>query len=110
MIKILVISGSQQKKGAGVKATEIFMSKFDSAEYSFETVFLSDYDIGSCKGCTACFKKDKCIIKDDLSSIIEKMKSSDGIIFVTPIYAMNISGALKTFIDRISYMLHKPAL
>ncbi len=110
MKKILVIFGSQQKKGAGAKTFEIFKSKFDSTEYSFETVFLSDYEITSCRGCTVCFKKKECVIKDDVTTIVEKMKSSDGIIFVTPIYAMNISGLLKTFIDRISYMLHKPAL
>ncbi len=110
MKKILIISGSQQKKGAGAKSIEMFMSKFDSMEYSFETLFLSDYKIASCRGCTVCFKKEECIIRDDVSSIVEKMKLSDGIIFVTPVYAMNISGLLKTFIDRISYMLHKPAL
>lgn len=110
MKKILVIFGSQRKKGAGVKTIEMFKSKFDCTQYSFETVFLSDYEIASCLGCTVCFKKKECVIKDDVTSIVEKMKSSDGIIFVTPIYAMNISGLLKTFIDRISYMLHKPAL
>ncbi len=110
MKKILVISGSQQKKGAGAKSIEMFMSNFDSAEYLIETVFLSDYKIASCRGCTVCFKKDGCIIRDDVPFIVEKMKISDGIIFVTPIYAMNISGLLKPFIDRISYMLHKPAL
>ncbi len=110
MKKTLVIFGSQNKKGAGAKTVEMFKSKFDSTEYSFETVFLSDYEINSCQGCTACFKKKECIIKDDVISIVEKMKSSDGIIFVTPVYAVNISGLLKTFIDRISYMLHKPAL
>ena len=110
MKKILIIAGSQRKKGAGAKAVEIFKSKFDSTKYSFDTVTLSDYEINSCKGCTVCFKKKECVIKDDVTSIVEKMKSSDGIIFVTPIFAMNIPGLLKTFIDRISYMLHKPAL
>ncbi len=110
MKKILAISGSQQKKGAGAKSIKMFMSNFDSEDYSFETVFLSDYKIASCRGCTVCFKKEECIIRDDVPSIVEKMKSSDGIIFVTPIYAMNISGLLKPFIDRVSFMLHKPAL
>ncbi len=110
MKKILVIAGSQKKKGAGAKAVEVFKSKFDSDQYSFETVFLSDYEINSCKGCTICFKKTECIIKDGVATIIEKMKFADAIIFVTPIYSMNIPGLLKTFIDRISYMHHKPAL
>ncbi|MCK5538355.1 MAG: flavodoxin family protein, partial [Bacteroidales bacterium] len=110
MKKILVIAGSQKKKGAGAKAVEVFKSKFDSDKYSFETVFLSDYEINQCKGCTVCFKKKECIIKDGTTTIIEKMKLTDAIVFATPIYAMNIPGLLKTFIDRISYMLHKPAL
>ena len=110
MKRILIILGSHNKKGAGAKTAEIFKSKFNSTEYSFETIFLSDYEINSCRGCTVCFKKKECIIKDDVRYIVEKMKSSNAIIFVTPIYAMNISGLLKTFIDRISYMLHKPVL
>jgi len=110
MKKILIISASQQKKGAGAKAIEMFVTKFDINKYSMEVITLSDYKIDYCKGCTACFKTKECILKDDVKSIIEKMKSSDGIIFVTPIYAMNISGLFKTFIDRTSYMLHKPAL
>ncbi len=108
--KILVLSGSQQKNGAGAQSIEMFMAKFDSTEYSFETVFLSDYNVAPCRGCTVCFQKEGCIVKDDVPLIIAKMIAADGIIFVTPVYAMNVSGLLKTFIDRISYMLHKPAL
>lgn len=42
--------------------------------------------------------------------IVEKMKAADGIDFVAPIYGMNISGQLKTFIDRIAFLYHKPEL
>ena len=108
MKNILIIAGSQRKNGVGAKTVEMFKSKFDSAEYHFETVFLSDYEINSCRGCAVCFKKKECIINDNFASIVEKMKSAEGIIFVTPIYAMNVSGLLKTFFDRSCYMLHKP--
>ncbi len=108
MKKILAISGSGRKNGDGIKALKLFEEKFDSKEYSFEVLHLVDYSIKTCIGCTVCFKKDKCFIKDDTDIIIDKMKLADGLIFITPIYNMNVSGILGTFLDRTTYLLHKP--
>lgn len=108
MKKILAISGSARKNGDGMKALEIFKRKFDHKKYDFEVLHLSDYHISNCIGCTVCFRKDKCFLKDDLDLVLDKMKSADGFVFVTPIYNMNISGSLKTFLDRTTYLLHKP--
>lgn len=38
------------------------------------------------------------------------MEAADGLIFITPVFAMNVSGQLKTLFDRTTYMLHKPTL
>jgi multimeric flavodoxin WrbA len=110
MKKIVAIMGSMHKKGAGTKTLELFKSQFDQDEYVFDTIYLSDNEVQPCIGCTVCFKTSECFKKDSVPAIIEKMKEADGLVFVTPVYTMNISGLLKTFIDRISFMLHKPAL
>jgi multimeric flavodoxin WrbA len=55
-------------------------------------------------------------IDDDVSKINEKLIQADGIIFSTPVYMENLSGILKTFIDRNykwchrSDLLRKPCL
>ena len=36
------------------------------------------------------------------------MHSADGVIFATPVYGMNVSALMKTFIDRFSYIFHRP--
>jgi len=108
MKEILVISGSARKNGDGIKALSIFKDKFDPKDFNFQVVHLSDYNIAHCIGCTTCFKKEKCFLKDDLDTIIDMMIKADGFIFITPIYNMNISGLLKTFFDRTTYLLHKP--
>lgn len=112
MKKILVLSGSSRKKGIGIQTFEMFKENFSENDYEFEIVHLSDYEINYCKGCTVCFKlsEDKCPLKDDVSLIVEKMEKADGLIVVSPIYGMNISGQLKTFLDRTAYLLHRPRL
>ena len=56
--------------------------------------------IAFCTGCLACQKKGRCVIKDDANEIAEKMKSADVIAFATPIYYYEMSGQLKTILDR----------
>ncbi|MBN2259456.1 MAG: flavodoxin family protein [Clostridiales bacterium] len=108
MIKILAISGSSQKNGTGIDALRMFEEKFDKQSYAFEVLHLADYQINNCIGCKVCFKKETCFMKDDLPYLVNKMEAADGIVIISPVYAMNISGILKTFLDRTTYLLHKP--
>jgi multimeric flavodoxin WrbA len=36
------------------------------------------------------------------------MMNADGIIFVSPAYANNVTGLMKNFIDRFAYVGHRP--
>ena len=68
-----------------------------------EHIRLTAAKIQLCTACKACWQKTpgKCFIKDDMSMLIEKFISSDVVVLASPIYADNISGLLKTFIDRL---------
>ncbi len=35
------------------------------------------------------------------------MMKADGVIFLTPVYVVNMSGLLKNFIDRFAYLCHR---
>ncbi len=65
-----------------------------------EFVTLKDKEIKFCKGCMACQKLGKCVINDDANEITEKIKNSDVIIWSTPVYYYEMSGQMKTLIDR----------
>ena len=47
-----------------------------------------------------CQKTQKCIIADDAPAIVQKMYEADVLVFATPIYYYELSGQLKTLLDR----------
>jgi multimeric flavodoxin WrbA len=57
--------------------------------------------IKPCTGCSSCMMNDgKCPIEDDMQGLYAKLLAADAIIVGSPTYFMNISGAVKCFIDR----------
>ncbi len=110
-MKILAIIGSPKGKGNSYKVTKEVEEKMKCLDdVTFEYLFLKDVDLQMCRGCFSCVIKGEnfCPIKDDRAEIEDKMLKSDGIIFVTPCYCQNVSALLKNFIDRFSYVFHRP--
>lgn len=109
-MKILIVIASPRKNGNTYavveKITEILREKEAEVEY----VFLSDSDLGFCKGCCACLTngEDYCPNKDDRAVLEEKILSADGVIFASPVYAMNMTALMKNFMDRFAYTMHRP--
>jgi multimeric flavodoxin WrbA len=110
--RILIISGSPRKKGDGFSFLNSSIKRIDNNDIDFEFLFIKDYEIKPCAGCTTCFKKHEsnCPQKDDISRITEKMRLSDGMIVISPIYGTGVVGQMKTFYDRIFFGMHRPFL
>ena len=99
--KVLFISSSlRARSNSEILAKE---AEKGAKAAGFETEFLTlkDKDIQFCKGCLTCMKTEKCIIKDDVAGIIEKVRNADILVFATPIYYWGLSGQLKTLLDRM---------
>jgi multimeric flavodoxin WrbA len=96
-MKILAISCSPNKDGNTVtllnKALE--GAKKDGAEV--ELFSAAGKDIKPCDACRAC---GKCVVKDDVTPLLEKMLAADGIIFGAPIYFYGMAAQAKAIIDR----------
>ncbi|MGE5473735.1 MAG: NAD(P)H-dependent oxidoreductase, partial [Ignavibacteriales bacterium] len=109
-MKILVIMGSPRKGNTyrATKKIEEFMQSLGNVE--FEYIMLRDAGLSQCSGCLACFGKgeDHCPHKDSAHIIEQKMHDADGVIFATPVYGISVSALMKTFIDRFSYIFHRP--
>ena len=100
MKNVLIISTSLRTNGnSEILAHETERGAKD-AGHKVEFVSLKDKDIKFCKGCLACQKLGKCVIKDDANEITEKMKNADVIVWATPVYYYEMSGQMKTMIDR----------
>lgn len=110
-MKIIALMGSQRKNGSGYKYTAQIEKKIGSiSDVDFEYLFLSDFDIKMCKGCMICYEKGEaaCPLKDDYLNVIRKLLEADAVILYSPTYTLSISGMLKNFFDRSSYLCHRP--
>ncbi len=98
--KVLIISTSlRNNSNSEILAKEL---EKGAKEAGNDVCFISlkDKEIKFCKGCLACQKTGSCIIKDDANTITEKIKNSDVIVWATPVYYYEMSGQMKTLIDR----------
>lgn len=110
LYKVFAYIGSYRgNQSSSVHITKELL-KYLSAELDtpidFKLYTPSDIQLNECVGCTNCFINGSCSIDDDIDIIKEEMLKSDIIIFASPVYFQQVSGCMKTFIDRISYWAH----
>ncbi|MCX2718647.1 flavodoxin family protein [Lentiprolixibacter aurantiacus] len=106
-IKIAAICGSPHR---GNTYEILRMLKQSNPEIDFKILMLSELDLKDCFGCYSCINngEDTCPHKDDRDLIIEEMKNADATIFASPTYARAISALMKKFVERTSFMAHRP--
>ena len=98
--KVLVISSSLRFQCNSEILADSFLVGAQSAGNSVEKIYLRDKEIAFCKVYLACKQLHKCVIEDDAQTIAEKMKLAEVIVFATPIYYYEMSGQMKTLLDR----------
>lgn len=109
--KVLALVGSGHRGGATYTAARKFIDDLESfGDVQGEIAVLSDYDLGICRGCKACFDygEERCPLKDDRDLLIQKMMGSDGVVFASPNYSWQVSGLMKVFLDRLGFAFHRP--
>lgn len=97
---VLVISTSPRKGGNSDMLADEFMRGALEAGNQAEKITLYDKELNFCRGCLACQKIGRCVIRDDAAAIIEKMQKAEVIAFATPIYFYEMCGQMKTLLDR----------
>ncbi|MCQ2227885.1 MAG: flavodoxin family protein [Bacteroidales bacterium] len=104
MRKIVVISTSLRVHSNSDALANEFIRGAQDAGHDVEKISLVDKNIQFCKGCLACQKLGKCVIKDDVNDIMAKVIDADVVVWATPIYYYEMSGQMKTLIDRMNAM------
>ena len=102
MSNVLVISTSLRAKSNSDILAEHLIAGAKDAGHQVEQISLKDKTIGFCKGCLACQKTQKCVLKDDAAEMAEKVMQADTLVFANPIYYYEMSGQMKTLLDRMN--------
>lgn len=97
---VLVISTSLRNNSNSDRLADSFAEGAKAAGNEVTKISLMGKKIAFCKGCLACQKLGHCVIADDALAITEEMCKADVIVWATPIYYYEMSGQMKTMIDR----------
>lgn len=98
--KVLILSASFRKHGNSDTLCDKFMEGAKEAGNEVEKIYINDKQINYCRGCGVCNNTHKCVQKDDMAEILDKMIKADVIVMATPVYFYSMNGQMKTLIDR----------
>ena len=104
MKRVIVISTSLRPGSNSDMLADQFMEGAKAAGNEAEKISLAGKNIQFCKGCLGCQKLGRCVISDDVNDIMAKVLKADVVCWATPIYYYEMSGQMKTLIDRMNAM------
>ena len=99
-IRMLAISGSPRQGGSTDTLLDFFLRGAAAGGCVTERIALRDLDIGPCTACDGCAKNGRCVIRDDMSGLYEKLYTYDRIVCAFPVFFLGPPAIAKAFIDR----------
>ena len=97
---VLILSASPRKGGNSDLLCDAFAQGAREAGHNVKKIYVQDQKIGGCMACYGCRDKGKCVQKDDMEAVLDKLVAADVIVLATPVYFYAMDGQLKTLIDR----------
>ena len=102
MKKVLIVSASPRVNSNSEALAKAFARGAQEAGDETELISLRGKTVNFCRGCFVCQEKLRCVIHDDADAICQKALNADVLVFATPIYYYEMSGQLKTLLDRLN--------
>lgn len=100
-MKIVSLLGSPRLKGNSAALAECFLETAKGLGAATQSFVLNRLNYQGCQACRACKKSSEiCVLKDDLAAVLDAVRQADIIVFASPVYFGDVTGQMKTFIDR----------
>ncbi len=101
MMKILAIAGSPRRHGNSETLLDWLLEAMrNEPDTEVEKVVLADAGVNPCRGCNACETLNRCIQKDGMDVLHDKLIEADVVVLAAPIFCMGICAQAKALIDR----------
>ena len=107
MKNVVAVNGSPRRATTEKLLNEI-AKLLEAHQIQMTTINMGEYQVGDCTGCELCIRKTgQCHQEDDAQKILAQLEAADGIILASPVYLMNITGRLKSLIDKTASWVHR---
>jgi len=107
-MKVMAVNGSPRKTWNTATLLKKALKGASSQGAETELIHLYDLAFTGCTSCFACKTRDsksygRCAVKDGLAPILRKVEETDGFILGSPIYFGNVSGEMRSFMERLLF-------
>ncbi|MBF0501876.1 MAG: flavodoxin family protein [Candidatus Riflebacteria bacterium] len=107
-MNVIAINGSPRKRWNTATLLEKALEGAASKGAATEMVHLYDLNYKGCTSCFSCKLKNgesygKCAMKDDLTPLLSRIATVDGLLLGTPIYVGTGTGEMRSFLERLVF-------
>ncbi len=101
--QIVILNGSPRQNGNTSALVKAFTEGAQSAGHTVTEFCLDKMHIHGCKGCFGGNSNQECpcVQQDDMNQIYPAVRDCDVVILASPLYYWNLSGQLRTAMDRL---------
>lgn len=106
-IKVIAFNGSPNKDGNTAILLQTVLKELEANNIKTELIHVGAKQIHGCIACKKCWENQnkQCVLKNDsVNEWIDKMYNSDGILIGSPTYFADLSGQMKSFLDRAFFV------
>ncbi|MGD9495831.1 MAG: flavodoxin family protein [Armatimonadota bacterium] len=109
-MKVLAIMGSPRKGDTYLLTQRVEEKMRALGDYEFEYLWLRDLDLGLCRGCYGCLWRgdEACPHHEVVSEVERRILAANGVIFASPVYALDMTAHLKNLLDHLAHHMHRP--
>ncbi|MCH5279786.1 MAG: flavodoxin family protein, partial [Christensenellaceae bacterium] len=108
-MKAIAVNGSPRKGWNTDMLLQEALRGASDAGAETELIQLSDLTFSGCQSCFACKRAGaetgRCMWKDDLQPVLDKILSADAVFMGSPIYLGNVSGLMYCLMERLVFSL-----
>jgi len=105
MTRVLCIYGNPKRGGFVHGCVDHVAARLEGAGVEVDRLRLGDCDLRDCLGCFQCLRTGTCAIEDEMSSVIQRMRSADGFVVGASVRNGFFPARFKLFYERITYIL-----
>lgn len=107
-MRFVAIDSSPRRQGNTASILASVIEEMLAQGHSVQIHRLYDLKFKGCLGCFACKRSDgpsygRCALRDDLCPVFEKIKASDGLLLASPIYFRDVTGEMRSFLERLFF-------
>ncbi len=102
-MNVILVNGSPHPKGCTSTALSVVAEALHEDGVETQCFQVGNRPVSGCLGCLKCAKEGRCVISDTVNEFVALANGADGFVFGSPVHYGGVSGAMKSFMDRVFY-------